>query len=123
MPSIQDLLDQLGHLIRTRRVAAGLTQVEVGRRAGIGGKYLSEIERGTRDVPLSTLRAVVEDGLGLDLDVHVSDRGKRARASVQEPLPRVLDELARLIAALPVDERRLVLAIIRAALRLARRSG
>jgi transcriptional regulator with XRE-family HTH domain len=121
MPPIHHLLADLGKLIRARRVAARLTQSRLAGRAGIGGKYLSEIERGTRDLPLSTLRAIVRDGLGLVLDIRFLDDGSRSRPRIDEPLPRAVADVARAIAALPVTERGLVLAAVRAALRLGQR--
>ena len=39
----------LGGLIRRIRARKGLTQDEVGYRAGISGKYLGEIERGEKN--------------------------------------------------------------------------
>jgi transcriptional regulator with XRE-family HTH domain len=114
--SSDDLREQLGNMIRARRLAAGLTQAELATRAGLGAKYVSEIERGTRDVPLSTLRAIVHAGLGLQLDVRF-DLGKGRTA--ERPLPRAIAELARAIAELPEASRREVLAIVRAAVRLA----
>lgn len=118
MSSADELLEALGHLIRTRRTAASLTQDALGARAGIVGKYVSEIERGTRDLPLSTLHAVVENGLGLRLDVQFQSKGS-PRAPVRPPLPRSIEELGRLIAELPADQRSVVLAITRHAIKLA----
>src|SRR5580698_1212850 len=106
---------KLGALIRTCRSAAQLTQAELGRRAGIVGKYVSEIERGTRDVPFSTLHAIAEDGLGLELDIRF-----RSEKQVDE-LPRPIAELAREIALLAPDQRARVVSIIRVVLKLAGR--
>lgn len=115
MPSTQHALRALGHLIRARRVTAGLTQSALGRKAGIVGKYVSEIERGNRDVPFSTLRAIVEDGLGLALDVRFEAKGS-ARSAPMPPIPAELRE----IAELPPESRKAVLAIVRALLGLVR---
>ena len=92
MPPPRDALRTLGAAIRERRLAAGLTQGELGRRAGIVGKYVSEIERGTRDIPFSTLRAIVQQGLGLRLEIGF------ASGVPAETLPRQVDEVARSIA-------------------------
>lgn len=108
-------LRALGHLIRARRVAAGLTQSALGRKAGIVGKYVSEIERGNRDVPFSTLRAIVEDGLGLSLDVRFEAKGSHRSTS----MPAIAPEL-REIAELPPESRKAVLAIVRSLLALVR---
>ncbi len=108
-------LRALGQLIRARRVTAGLTQSQLGRKAGIVGKYVSEIERGNRDVPFSTLRRIVEDGLGLSLDIRFEAKGSH-RAAPPLPIPPELRE----IAELPADSRKAVLAVIRSVMGLVR---
>jgi transcriptional regulator with XRE-family HTH domain len=120
MASAKDGLRALGHLIRHRRAAAGLTQEQLGRRAGIVGKYVSEIERGTRDVPFSTLHAIVEDGLGLRLDIRfgTAAEGGGRGAKLAAPLPRSVEMVARQIAAMPAERRTAVLAIMRTLLRI-----
>lgn len=101
-------------------MAAGLTQDQLGKRAGIVGKYVSEIERGTRDIPFSTLHGIVEDGLAFRLDVRFgtpAEAGGRG-AKLAAPLPRSVEVLARAIAALPAERRAAVLAIMRMLLRV-----
>jgi len=120
MASAKDGLRRIGQLIRTRRVAANLTQSQLGKRAGIVGKYVSEIERGTRDVPHSTLHAIVEDGLNLHLDVRFGTVAE-GRGKLLAPLPRTIEQLARTIAELPPEPRAAVLAIVRTVLRLVKR--
>ncbi|HEY4059598.1 MAG TPA: helix-turn-helix transcriptional regulator [Kofleriaceae bacterium] len=116
MAASTSALRTLGQAIRARREAAGLTQAQLGKRAGIVGKYVSEIERGNRDVPFSTLRAIVEDGLGLTLDVrfesHGNGNGKKNGNGKHPTLPPEL----RQVAELPADRRRAALAVIRALL-------
>lgn len=102
-------LRTLGELIRSERGETGLTQGELGARAGIGGKYVSEIERGTRDLPLSTLFAIVERGLQLQLDVRFCKRGAAGR---DRSLPGNVEELALLLAALPMAKRIRVVALM-----------
>ena len=114
MASSTHALRALGQAIRLRREAAGLTQAQLGKRAGIVGKYVSEIERGNRDIPFSTLRAIIEDGLGLHLDVRFDKAGRSGQAAPIAP------EL-RDVAELPAESRKAVLAIVRTLLVLARR--
>lgn len=83
-------------------------------KAGITGKYVSELERGTRDLPFSTLHALVERGLGLTLEVRAIDGARRTAVE----LPPKVAELARAIAELRDEQRASVLAIVREALRL-----
>lgn len=110
-------LRTVGELIRAARSDGGLTQGELGERAGIGGKYVSEIERGTRDLPLSTLHAIVERGLQRQLDVAFHQRG---RPSGRGTLPDNVGEVAQLIAELPMASRTRVVALVRAIVELAR---
>jgi HTH-type transcriptional regulator/antitoxin HipB len=114
--STTKLLVTLGSRIRTRRTASGLTQAQLGERAGIVGKYVSEIERGNRDLPLSTLIAVVERGLGMDADIVFRPRGTGSRVSV----PSAIDEVAELIAELPSEQQARILSIVHSILELAR---
>ena len=48
---IQDTLD-LGHRIRQRRKAMGLTQLDAAGLCGVGERFLSELERGKRSASL-----------------------------------------------------------------------
>lgn len=109
----------LGQRIRASRVEAGLTQRALGERAGIVGKYVSEIERGTRDVPLSTLHAIVERGLQLELEVVFRRRGTVAKG-LDEVVRSALDDVVRAIAYLPVEQQKQVVALVRDIVDLAR---
>ena len=46
--------------LRTRRLARGLTQEELAGRAGIHRTYLSDIERGSRNVGLLNIGKIAE---------------------------------------------------------------
>jgi len=110
----EELLRSLGALIRANRINAGLTQAALGDRAGIVGKYVSEIERGTRDVPMSTLLSIVEAGLQMQLDVGIRDKSEMSH---QRALPVQLDAE---IAKLPADVRAKVVTVVREVVELAR---
>lgn len=102
----------LGEQVRAHRQASHLTQAQVAKKASISAKYLSEIERGTRDLPISTLLAVVEHGLGLRLDIEFrAKNGSRPKIQLP-PLPHAVDQAARNLAALPADKRNRVLALL-----------
>jgi len=116
--SLSESLRALGDLIRLTRTSNGLTQQALGERAGLGGKYVSEIERGTRDLPFSTLHALVEHGLSLRLEISFPHRAT-SRASTHPPLPRAIEELARKLATLPRERQRAVVALVKVVLRLA----
>nr|HEX4315363.1 helix-turn-helix transcriptional regulator [Kofleriaceae bacterium] len=113
-------LKALGEQIRAHRVAKGWTQGELAKRAGISSKYVSEIERGTRDVPVTTLRAVV-DGLGLVLEFDFRTRSNSGSGPriLLPPLPRDIDVLARRLADVPGANQTRVIAIVEALLELA----
>lgn len=113
MRTSDTLLRIVGQQLRARRVAAELTQDQLGKKAGIVGKYVSEIERGTRDMPISTLHALVEQGLSLRLDIDFNAKNGSRPEMRLPPLPPAVEEVARLVAALPTDTRTSVLAIIR----------
>lgn len=110
------LLGSIGEQIRLRRVEAGLTQRELGEQSGIVGKYVSEIERGTRDIPLSTLFAIVERGLHMELRILF----RRRQNGAESALPMRVEEVARSVAELPADQQVKLVALIRGMLELAR---
>ena len=114
------VLQQLGERLRRLREDRGLTQEEVATRAGFTAKYLSECERGLRDLPITSLRAIVEDGLSASLPRAVPD-GAEAHREPPSGFPRALVTLCRDVAGLPAAERRAVMSIARAATSLARR--
>jgi transcriptional regulator with XRE-family HTH domain len=57
---------KIGNRLRTRRKEVGLSLTELSRLSGSTASTLSHIERGTRDVKLSTLVALT-DALRIDL--------------------------------------------------------
>lgn len=80
---------------------------------------MSEIERGTRDLPFSTLHALVHDGLERHLEIGFGARPTVTPA--RSTLPRAVERFARELAELPAEERAVVLAIARGAVKLATR--
>lgn len=65
-----------GDLLREARTRAGLSQQELGRRAGVAQSVISVYEAGRRHPSLSTLRRLI-GAAGFDLSVEV--RPSRAR--------------------------------------------
>jgi len=53
--------------VRVWRTYRGMTLAELSKAAGISQPYLSQIENGSRDGTVSTMRALAE-ALGVDLD-------------------------------------------------------
>ncbi len=64
----QSLRDATGlsQALRSRRRELGLTQDELGQRAGLAAKHVSRIKNGTHEPRVSTLFALVS-ALGLEL--------------------------------------------------------
>ena len=53
-----DIRERFGFAVKDRRESLGLTQEEFAERAGIHRTYLSDIERGTRNVSLINFERV-----------------------------------------------------------------
>ncbi len=95
-----------------------MTQAKLGSRSGIEGKYVSEIERGTRNLPLATLHAIVKKGLGQQLIIQLEADPARPGPP---PLPSAVEAMARAITALPARQQKAVLAVIELVLAIAKR--
>ena len=81
---IQVLRDATGlnQALRSRRKELGLTQEELGQRAGLAAKHVSRIENGAHEPKVSTLFALVS---ALGLELVLGEKGKVA------PAPSVKD--------------------------------
>jgi transcriptional regulator with XRE-family HTH domain len=55
---VERLAAALGRTIRQRRVAAGLSQEQLAERAGLHWTYVSQVERGRRNVSVDALRRI-----------------------------------------------------------------
>jgi len=55
----QKNLAKIGEFVRTRRKAAGLTQGELGELAGVGTRFVSELERSKPSVRLNVVNKVL----------------------------------------------------------------
>jgi transcriptional regulator with XRE-family HTH domain len=53
-----DIRERFGFALKDRREALGLTQEEFAERASIHRSYISDIERGTRNVSLINIERV-----------------------------------------------------------------
>lgn len=67
---------QLGTLIRRARKKLGLSQVQLGERAGLRQETISLIERGNPATRIDTLLSVLAI---LDLDLRLAPRAKSAQ--------------------------------------------
>jgi y4mF family transcriptional regulator len=55
----QDLGKDIGEFVRQRRKAADMSQRELGELAGVGTRFVSELERGKPTVRLDAVNKVV----------------------------------------------------------------
>jgi transcriptional regulator with XRE-family HTH domain len=63
-----DIRERFGFAVKWRREELGLIQEDLAERAGIHRTYLSDIERGTRNVSLLNI-----ERLALALNISISD--------------------------------------------------
>jgi HTH-type transcriptional regulator / antitoxin HipB len=61
----------IAELVREKRKEAHLTQQELADRLNVKRTYISKIERAVGDIRISTLRKIVEVGLGGTLQINV----------------------------------------------------
>jgi y4mF family transcriptional regulator len=54
-----DIGQEIGEFVRSRRKAGGLSQRELGELAGVGTRFVSELERGKPTVRLDAVNKVV----------------------------------------------------------------
>lgn len=54
-----DFSREIGEFVRERRKAGGLSQQELGALAGVGTRFISELERGKPTVRLDAVNKVV----------------------------------------------------------------
>ena len=62
------VFDELGAFVRERRKAEGLTQEDLASMAGVGRRFVRELEGGKRSVRLDSVEAVLRvfgRGLGV----------------------------------------------------------
>ncbi len=64
--SKQKILRALGHLVKQRRTALGISQEELGMRANLDRTYISGVERGVRNPSITAIASLAS---GLDTTV------------------------------------------------------
>ena len=60
-------LEILGRIIREKREAQGLTQVELAEKAGVDRNYIGMVERGERNPSYLSLQKIAK-GLGIKVE-------------------------------------------------------
>ena len=62
---------KIGALIHEARLEKGLTQAELAEKVGTTKSYISKIENNIKEVRFSTLKKIVELGLGGQLELSI----------------------------------------------------
>ena len=62
---------RLGVLLQEARLEKGLTQEQLAEKCGTNKGYISKVENSVKDVRISTLKRIVEVGLGGHLRVSI----------------------------------------------------
>lgn len=70
-PEKSELMIKIGQLVREARRQSGLSQQELALMSGTSRSYISRIENDRSDIELTTLRKVVETGLGKRLEISI----------------------------------------------------
>jgi|SRR5690606_3279238 len=62
---------KIGALIHEARLEKGLTQEQLAEKVGTTKSYISKIENNVKEVRLSTLKKIVELGLGGSIEMSI----------------------------------------------------
>jgi ribosome-binding protein aMBF1 (putative translation factor) len=62
---------KIGALIQEARLVKGLTQEELAKKVGTTKSYISKIENDVKEVRISTLKKIIEIGLGGQLQLSI----------------------------------------------------
>ena len=63
---------QIGQMLKSERLKAGLTQEELATRSGTTKNYISRVENNKSDIELRTLRKIIEIGMRKKLEIAVN---------------------------------------------------
>ena len=63
---------KLGSLLLQARIEKGLTQEQLAEKCGTNKAYISKVENNIKDLRMSTLKKIVEDGLGGQLNISIT---------------------------------------------------
>jgi DNA-binding XRE family transcriptional regulator len=70
-PEETGLMSGIGKVIRNYRISSGMSQQELAKRSGTSRSYISRVENEKSDIELSTLRKIVETGLGKKFEIKI----------------------------------------------------
>ena len=81
---VEPMLVSLGRFIRQKRMSLGLSQEELADRAGLHRTYISDVERGIRNLTIGAAWFIAH-GLGLQLKDMISALEYQPNTSVEIP--------------------------------------
>lgn len=61
----------VAELVKDSRKKANMTQEQLAKKLNVNRAYISKIERASSDIRISTLRRIIETGLGGKLHINV----------------------------------------------------
>jgi transcriptional regulator with XRE-family HTH domain len=94
-----DILQTVGNRLREARTRTGLTQKQLGDRAGVKQSYIFELERGRTNITLNTL-VKMADVLGMDVRDLLPQTGPAPLSLVVlERLLEVCERIASILSA------------------------
>ena len=62
---------KIGAMIHEARISKGLTQTQLADKCGTTKAYISKVENDVKDVRVSTLRKIIEEGLEGQLQLSI----------------------------------------------------
>ena len=81
----------MGNRIKVLRVQQGLSQDKLSELAGLNGKYLGEVERGSANISIINLSNLA-DALDVPLPSLLSTEHERSRPELVSELRKLIDE-------------------------------
>jgi len=70
-PEKSELSLKIGELVKEARLSSGLTQQDLALKSGTSRTYISRIENDRSDIEITTLRKIIETGLGRKLEISI----------------------------------------------------
>lgn len=70
-PEKSESIGKVGQLIKQTRLKSGISQHELALISGTSRTYISRIENDRSDIELSTLRKIIETGLGKRMEISI----------------------------------------------------
>lgn len=83
---LEPLFEALGRVIRERRVSLGMSQEELADKSGLHRTYISDVERGIRNLTLGALW-FIGNGLGLSLPQMIEMMDRRMISDAESDIP------------------------------------